>query len=187
MTRSHNRSRVPIECAVGERASFDLHKRRILLMYFRSFHVLMSAESLLSLLPSTPLRRSAPWSVPRPRLTCCLAVRSLGMVYCCVLGIRGDIPNSKGRKRCPNHYDRRSSGRTSTSTRETANSSRCSFQQTSQPSLAGWMSTAPLPFLGKREGSQSSKKRGVGEPASGMPIARSSATPTSAIWDARPR
>jgi hypothetical protein len=44
-----------------------------------------------------------------------------------------------------------------------------------------------LPFLGKREGSRSSKKRGVGEPTTGRPIARGSATPTSAIWDARPR
>lgn len=190
MTRSHNRSCVPIERAVIERASFDLNKRCILLMSFRSFHVMMSAECLLSLLRSTPLRSSSPWSVPGPSLTCCLAVRSLCMVYCCVLGIRGDIPNSKRRKRCPNHYDRRSAGRTSTSTtlsRETANSSRCSFKQTSQPSFADWSSTAPLSFLGKGEGSRSSKKHGVGEPATGMPIARGSATPTSVIWDARHR
>src|SRR5215469_133433 len=85
------------------------------------------------------------------------------VLYSSLLGIEGEIPNGKGRKRCPNHCYMRSSGRTSKSTINciaTANPGCVSFQETSRHSLAGWTSTPPLLFLGKQEGYRSSKKRG---------------------------
>src|SRR5260221_5049012 len=85
--------------------------------------------------------------VPLPSLPCCV-------VYYYVLEIGGDIPNGKGRKRCPNHHCMRSSGPKCTSTMNSISmgtQSSVSLEETNQPSPTGWASTLLLLFLDKQD------------------------------------
>src|SRR6266852_4170848 len=99
-------------------------------------------------------------------------------------GIRGEIPDGKGGKRCLNHHSMPSSGLKNNSIMNSiaqGKRSSVSVEETIQHSLAGWPSTLLLLFRGKQGGSRSSKKPAHVGPVIGMPIARRIDTPTSAI------